>query len=359
MKVPEPRKLTSGKWFIQMRLGGQSVSISNYDKNACIREARAVKAEYLAGKRDIDAPAPAAPTLTEAIDAYIAAKSNTLSPSTIRGYRKMQRNSFKSTMPRRLDQIQAGEWQTIVNEEAARCSPKSLRNAFFFIKSVVLFATGEHLPAVSMPGMIPAQKEFLTPEQIRIFVQAIKDEPIAVPALLALSSLRSSEIAALRWEDIAQQPDFIRVSGAVVRDELGRPVLKKQNKNASSARMVPILIPELKAAIERDRKPEGPVLQLTPNRFRDRVNRVCAQNDLPQVGIHGLRHSFASLAYHLQMPEKIAMEIGGWADSGTMHRIYTHIARSDIERYQKAIGDFYSHQPNENANENANESGKC
>lgn len=355
MKVPEPRKLTSGKWFIQLRLGGQSVPISSYDKAACIREARAVKAEYLAGKRDVKAPAPAAPTLTAAIDAYIAAKSNTLSPSTIRGYRSMQRNNFKSTMPRRLDQIQPGEWQTIVNEEAARCSPKSLRNAFFFIKAVVQFATGEHLPAVSMPGTIPAKKEFLTPEQIRIFVAAIKDDPIAVPALLALSSLRSSEIAALRWEDIEPGPDFIRVSGAVVRDELGQPVLKKQNKNATSARMVPVLIPELKTAIERDRQPEGPVLALTPNRFRDRVNRVCVKKGLPKVGIHGLRHSFASLAYHLQMPERIAMEIGGWADSATMHRIYTHIAQSDIERYREAIGDFFN-GTNENANKNANES---
>lgn len=357
MKVPEPRKLASGKWFIQLRLGGQSVSVSNFDKNACVREARAIKAEYLAGKREPSAPEPPppAPTLTKAIDDYITAKSNTLSPSTIRSYRVMQRNSFKTTMLRRLDQIQPTEWQGIVNEEASRLSPKSLRNAFFFVKSVVLFATGEHLPAVSLPGAIPAKKEFLTPEQIKTFVRAVKDDSIAVPALLALSSLRSSEIAALRWEDIAQQPDFIRVSGAIVRDELGHPVLKKQNKNATSARMVPILIPELKSAIERDRKPEGPVLEFTPNRFRDRVNRICARNGLPPVGVHGLRHSFASLAYHLRMPEKIAMEIGGWADSGTMHRIYTHIAQSDIERYRKAIGDFYSAATDENANKNAND----
>lgn len=57
--------------------------------------------------------------------------------------------------------------------------------------------------------------------------------------------------------------------------------------------------------------------------------------------MHGLRHSFASLAYHLHMPERIAMEIGGWSDSGTMHKIYTHIAQSDIKRYQAAMGNFY------------------
>lgn len=35
------------------------------------------------------------------------------------------------------------------------------------------------------------------------------------------------------------------------------------------------------------------------------------------------------------------MEIGGWSDSGTMHKIYTHIAQSDIKRYQAAMGNFY------------------
>lgn len=345
MKVPEPRKLSSGKWFIQLRLGGQSVTVSNFDKAACVREARAIKAEYQAGKRIQKEEAPVL-TLTAAIDAYIDAKNNTLSPSTIRGYRSIQRNNFTATMPRQLDQIKEKEWQLIVNDEAARCSPKSLRNAYFLVKTAVKYATGKDLPTVTMPGAIPARKEFLTPDQIKIFVAAIKDHRYAVPALLALSSLRSSEIAALRWENIPEDPEFIRVSGAVVRDEHDRPQFKQQNKNATSARLVPVLIPELKEAIKRDRKPEGPVLAVTPNRFRDRVNDVCAENGLPKVGIHGLRHSFASLAYHLQMPEKIAMEIGGWADAGTMHRIYTHIAQADIERYRKAIGSFYEQNAN-------------
>lgn len=320
----------------------------------CVREATAIKAEYLAGKR---APKPEEPalTLTAAIDAYIASKSNTLSPSTIGGYRVIQRGRFQGTMKRDVYKIDPSEWQEIVNAEAAICGPKTLRNAYFFVKSVCRSVCGISLPDVTMPGLVPAQKEFLTPSQIKIFVKAVKDEPCAIPALLALSSLRSSEIAALRWENIPDDPQFIQVSGALVRDEYNRPVLKKQNKNAASARRVPVLIPELKAAIKRDRQPEGPVLAVPQDRLRDDINRICQENELPRVGIHGLRHSFASLAYHLRMPEKIAMDIGGWADSGTMHRIYTHIARSDIQRYQDAIGDFYK---GNNANDNANNAAK-
>lgn len=339
MKIPEPRKLSSGNYFIQLRLGGESISITDPSRTACIREARAIKAEYLAGKRA--KAAPEAPTLTEAIDAYIAQRSNTLSPLTIRGYRTIQKHRFQTTMPRRLDQIADEDWQGIVNMEAALCAPKTLKTAFAFVRGVVEHTTGRQLPNVSLAAPVPKEKAFLTPEQIRVFVEAVKDTRYAVPALLALSSLRISEIQALRWEDIPEDPDFIRVQGAVVLNEKNKYQRKAQNKNAASTRNVPVMIPELTEAIRRNRKPEGPVLDITQNSLRCAIKKICRENDLPDIGVHGLRHSFASLAYHLQVPERIAMEIGGWSDATTMHKIYTHIAQADIQRYQTAMTDFY------------------
>ena len=99
VKVPEPRKLSSGKWFIQLRLGGESVSISDFDRKKCIREAQAIKAEYLAGKRLVQRCQGAErKTIYEEINTYIENKDNALSPATIRGYRSIQRNRFKSIM---------------------------------------------------------------------------------------------------------------------------------------------------------------------------------------------------------------------------------------------------------------------
>ena len=50
------------------------------------------------------------------------------------------------------------------------------------------------------------------------------------------------------------------------------------------------------------------------NTVRRNINKICHAMGLQSVGIHGLRHSFVSLAYHLGVPEKIVMEIGGWHD---------------------------------------------
>ena len=71
------------------------------------------------------------------------------------------------------------------------------------------------------------------------------------------------------------------------------------------------------------------------------------------INNHGLRHSFASLAYHLQIPEKIAMEIGGWADDGTMRKIYTHLSQKDIAKRAEEFSNFFSSKK-QNGNENGN-----
>ena len=350
MKTPKPRRMSSGNWFIQLRLGGVSTTVTASTEKECTHMAELVKAEYLTGKRTMQKAAKNTVTVAQAVNNYITVRSNTLSPLTIRGYRIIESNRFQHIMPRILAEIQPEEWQRIVNREAGLCSAKTLRNAWGLIRSVVHDVAGSYPPEVKLPGLPANDRPFLTPDQILTFVAAVKDTHYAVPALLALCSLRASEIEALDWKDIPEDPEYIRVRGAVVLDEHNKRVRKAQNKTASSARNVPLMIPELKDALRRDRKLKGPVMDLSQNGLRYGIEKICRENDLPNVGIHGLRHSFASLAYHLQIPEKIAMEIGGWSDAGTMHRIYTHIAQADMTRYQNAMTSFFSHEKKENAN---------
>lgn len=337
MKVPEPRRLPSGRWFIQLRLGGESIPITAATEKECRQQAQLVKAEHLAGKRK----APKRDkTLRQEIDAYISARSNTLSPLTIRGYRIIQKNRFQAIMDRVPATIKSAEYQGIVNAEAALCAPKTLKNAWGFVRTIIHECTGEYPPDVLLPSQVQNSHGFLTPDQIRTFVRAVAPTKYAIPALLALSSLRISEIEALRWENI-KDLKLIRVAGAVVLDENNNRVKKAANKTASSARSIPVMIPELTAALKRERQSHGPVMVISQNSLRYGIKKICEDNGLPNVGIHGLRHSFASLAYHLRIPELIAAEIGGWSDLATMHRIYTHIAQADVEHYQTAMESWY------------------
>ncbi|MGE4276838.1 MAG: site-specific integrase, partial [Lawsonibacter sp.] len=165
--------------------------------------------------------------------------------------------------------------------------------------------------------------------------------------------LRRSEILALSWENVDLKKRRIFVKGAAVPDENNKLVQKRENKNRSSTRYVPIMMDELYDVLEAVNPKAGLLVKYHPNLIRERINRICKRNGLPEVGVHGLRHSFASLAYHLGVPEKITMEIGGWSDNQTMRKIYTHVAKSDVARYETELTNFFK-----NANKNANELSK-
>ena len=40
-------------------------------------------------------------------------------------------------------------------------------------------------------------------------------------------------------------------------------------------------------------------------------------------------------------PEMITVEIGGWNDLGTVHKIYTHLAKKDIAKNSKKFSDYF------------------
>lgn len=283
--------------------------------------------------------AKAKKTVTQAIDDYISCRSNILSPATIRGYRFIQRGRFQTMMKKDIGSVTQEQWQRAVNAESKLCSAKTLQNAWRFLSSVISESTGEKI-TVRLPQVTPNERPFLTPQQIPTFVDAIKEMPVEIPALLALSSMRRSELLDLRWENVDLENGIITVSGSAVYADGGALVHKQENKNRSSTRLIPI-IPPLRAALEAAQRNSEYVVNMSPAGIFRQINRICEANSLPKVGIHGLRHSFASLAYHLNVPEKVAMEIGGWANDQTMHKIYTHIAQQDVASHAKSFTSFF------------------
>lgn len=343
MKVPEPRKLSSGNYFIQLRLDGVSVPVTAPTAKECKDTAAYVKAQHRAGKRTIQAKADL--TLRQAIDGYIEDKGPVLSPATVRGYRTIQRNRFKPVMDKKIKDIK--NWQAVYNAETKLCGAKTLQNAYGLVGSA-LRKYGYNVPQISQEQVPENESQWLDYEQVLVFVDAVRDKPVELAALLALSSLRRSEICALTADNIDLKHNCINVKGAKVPNEKHQYVVKNTNKNKPSQRTVPILVPRL-AELLKD-VDEGYLIGVRPDTLRNRINRICKANDLPQVGVHGLRHSFASLAYHVGMPEEECMRIGGWSDAATMRKIYTHLAAKDKAKHENKVMDFFV-----NANKNANE----
>ena len=254
----------------------------------------------------------------------------------------MRDNAFQEISGRKVKTIRDNEWAGIVNRAAKTRSAKALTNEWMFLRSALKHACGKTVPDVRLPQVVRNERPFLDSEQIKLFLDAVKGEQIEVVALLALHSLRLSEILAMRWENIDLQNGKMHVSGSAVHDESHTLVYKETNKNRMSNRVIPIMIPRLKELLEEQQKPSGLVCQISPNNVHKKINRICDKAGLPHVGTHGLRHSFASLCYHLDVPEKVVMQLGGWCDDGTMRRIYTHISEIDKRKNENEIANFFA-----------------
>lgn len=331
ISVPKPQQLPSGSWRIVLRAEGESVTEPTPE--LCIARAKAIRAGFLERRRAVPGG-----TLSEAVDRYIQRRENTLSPTTIRAYRIIQKNRFKGPMGKSIKT--PTDWQKVCSDEVALCSAKTLKNAWLFVASV-LRENGLDVPKVKLPQQKQAERKWLDPDQIVAFCQACRGKSVEREALLALMSLRRSEILALKWADVDLEHDCIRVHSSLTPDENNKYVLKDTTKSRTSTRSVPILIPRLRELLEDPGAPDELISTEPPNGLWRKINDICQGAGLPAVGIHGLRHSFASLAYHLGYREEECMRIGGWSDFKVMHEVYTHLAAKDIKTKADAMYKFY------------------
>lgn len=338
VKVPEPRRLPSGKWFIQLRLQGRSISITEESRAKCVAKARAIKS----GIMDAGDPSKASTrTLGQIIDYFLESHEGVLSPSTMRGYKGIRKRFLQPEMKKSYNAI---NWQAGCNREARRYSTKSMRNYWGFVSTALAYSKLP-VPQVDLPKVQSKPGEYLTHDQILVFLKEIEGTEFELAALLGLHSLRRSEIAAVTWGDLDVEKETITVSGAAVYDENNDVIQKKTNKNASSQRVIPFLIPRLKEVI-LSAGPRAdlsvPVLYYRPNWIGESVNRACRNAGLPLIGAHGLRRSFASLAYHLGLDERTIMRLGGWSDWTTMHKLYIRISQDVDQTAKTAFQSFFT-----------------
>ena len=336
VRLPKITILPSGAAHTRVLINGARRSITKDSEAECIAEYLALKhgvkeAAERTRKKDV--------TLSEALDKYITKRQHKKSPATIKGYKAYKKNRLQAMMQANVYTTTDAQWQAAVDRDFRKLTDKYAKNVWTFVASAIEEETGRR-PKIELDPPVRNKRPYLEPEEVLTFVEAMKGRTAEIAALLELSSLRVSEVLAVRGTDFDLKNGRIRVHGAAVYGPDGKLVHKEENKTAASDRYVP-LIPPLREAIAGKTLTEDYVVKMTSAGIYKQINRVCIANNLPQVGNHGLRHSFASLAYHLGIPEKVVMEIGGWDDSKVMHDIYTHLAKKDIAKRSADFSNFF------------------
>lgn len=336
--MAKAKKLPSGKWRVLVYAGKNKNGKRTYKSFTAPTQRKAEKAalEWQENYQLINFDLTNL-TVRLAIDRYIEQKSNVLSPSTIAGYRRIQRNCLQELMDIRLNRLTPDDVQNAVNRMAAIASPKYVRNAYGLITAVLhdllpAFPTRITLPPPRPQILIPAE-DYTT----EIFA-AVKGTEIELPVLLAAwLSLRMSEVRGIRWTAI--NGDVLTIDTAIVDCE-GHAV-EKGTKNISSTRKlrVPPYIMEL---IRKQPHTSEFVITLSGQAIYKRFVRTCEKAGLPHFRFHDLRHINASVMLALGVPDKYAMERGGWKTDRTLKKVYQHTWINQREDIDNRINGYFS-----------------
>lgn len=335
MKTPKAKKLPSGQWYCRVRVDGQDVSITRATEKEAIAEAMAVKAGI---KRENKAENI---TLRKAIDRYVEDHSKIFSPSTVRGYRIIQENRFPGLMEKSISKFTFSMVQTAVNQEAARYAPKTVKNGFVLLRSVVKeYNPGLDLGRIKIPQKKKSEKTIYTQEELSRYLEKVRGSNVELPVLLALwLGLRRSEILGLRWVDVDFKRATLSVREALVLDENNEYKIKG-TKTVESTRTLPCpaYILELIGKTERT---SDRIIPTSPQTIRNRMVKVAEAAGVPFIGLHALRHQNASVMMELGIPEKYAMERGGWSTNTTMRDIYQHTMDAGKQQAAQAIDRYF------------------
>lgn len=331
-RYPVPVELPSGSWRCQVTVDGVRRSVTAGSPQEAISQA-------LLLRDGIKRKGPQDFSLGAVIDEYIQLRESVLSPSTVVAYKSYRNHLFQNYMGRDIRKLDRRQLQRMVNDEAKTRSAKTVKNAFGLV-SAALKEYQISTEGINLPQIPHKERPWLPADEVLLFCDMVRGQKCEIPALLALCSLRRSEIYALDWKDVDLKAGTVTVRRSKVKGENGY-VLKDTNKTDSSTRVVPIIIPQLIDALKAQKAKSGLVCTGDPNTLYKQVNALCAKAGLPQVGVHGLRHSFASLCHHLGIPEMECAKMGGWSDLGTMRKIYTHLSKDQLDDAADQLRRFF------------------
>lgn len=342
---PKPQELQSGSFRCRLRVGDEYISVVDKDPEIAHAKVLAMKAGLLQEQKDNESKKAGNLSLSDAIDAYIEARSNVLSPSTINGYNEIKRNRFPSLMNTKVKSIDEQALQKAVNAEAEKVGYKTIKNALGLVVAVVSEYKDISVKRIKMPQRKTQEHKYLDEAGMIDLFEAIRGCFAELPILLAVwLGMRRSEIMGLCWDSIDFDAGTIKVQRTYVKDKEKGYVLREEMKTEASRRTLDCpgyILAKLDAYQPDKSKRVGRVFKMHPNTIYEVLKDVCKKNDIEFVGVHGLRHTNATVMLSLGIIDKVAMARGGWSTDITMKQVYQHLFQSDKQTSGQKVDSFF------------------
>lgn len=257
-------------------------------------------------------------TYGQALDNYISSRSNVLSPSTIREYKRSRKIDLQQLMNVNVQDITQDLIQSAINQESISHAPKTVRNMHGLLSAVLRTYRPEFMINTSLPQRRPPKLYIPSDNEIKILIEKVKDEDMLIAILLAaFGPMRRSEICALESTDI--KDGVIHVQHAMVIDQYNNWVIK-DTKSYAGDRYIPI--PDF--ITEKLNTKTGRIIRLMPSHVSDRFIDIQDASGLPHFRFHDLRHYSASIQHAMGIPDAYIMQRGGWGSDAVLKQVYRH-----------------------------------
>jgi integrase len=332
-------KLKSGNYHVLVYCGKDS-SGKEIRKSFTGPDKVKLLADAAAWKNDHRVVSGSSTSFSDAMDSFFRIRQTSLSPSTLRGYRcveRVLRKDHPAFCNSNCYNISSEELQRLIDAWIrSGSSPKTAKNRIGFI-TAVLGQKGIRCPLVHLPQVPVPDLNIPDSDTIRQTLAAAEkyDPEMWICIMLAATGpLRRGEIAALTMDDIDFDNNIVHVHHSKVLGEDNEWHVKVP-KTKSSDRY--IVMP--KKLIDRI-KERGYITHWVPTSINERFTRMLEREGIPPYRFHDLRHFCISELISAGIEDIFITERTGHSSLGTMER-YKHVLgnrRKKVNR--KIMSDF-------------------
>lgn len=323
-------KLPSGSYRVRMTFNGKRQSVV-FDHKPTESEVMLKFSEKVSTVIDCKHI-----TFEVASNEYCKLKKNVLSPTTYREYSKTCDRLSKDFINLYIDQISALHIQSEINLLSADKKPKTVKNYYNFIVTVIRMYREDFYPKVKLPEGQKSKPYIPTDTEVKKLFEYAKTESNGmyyVPIVLASYGMRRSEICALNPEDIKDNVVYINKAKVLNVDK--EWIIKDYPKNETSIRQIPI--PEEIAKIINQ---QGYVYNGHPNSIYKVINRFCKLNNIEHFSIHKLRHYFCSRLSSENIDVESIISLSGHKTDYVMKTIYRHAINEKVQEASNRLNDI-------------------
>ncbi len=286
-----------------------------------------------------------------------------ISPRTYQGYVEKSKTILEHLGNMQLQKIELYHLQKFISDlQNVGKSPKSLRHYYSILKMCFDDAIMcRHISLnptrnLKLPSMRRKELNIMTKEEQLVFEGFMKKYRMGTAYIVLVNTgLRAGELSGLTWKDVDFENKALYVRRGMQKittyDDDFNKVKRERKvtdvKTENSYRVVPMLDKVVKILQEYKKKIQAEQEELaelgegfkeddfifktkynhpiTSEYLRKTCQGICKSNNFRKVGIHELRHTFATRSIEAGIDLRVLQEILGHASYSTTADIYVHI----------------------------------